>query len=107
MEAPVDVHPSPDTLQAFGLGKLDDILARAVIDHLAGCLACSKAGAAQSGDDFLARLRDAHRPGSTPVPVKLAASSPPPSTSLPPQPAAALVDVPPELAADTHYEVVR
>src|SRR5260370_15484100 len=106
MAATVGVHPSADTLQAFGLGKLDEILAEAVIEHLAGCPSCSKAVAAQSGDDFLARLRDAHRPGSTPVPVKLAGASPAPPTSLPPQPAPALGHVPPELAAPTHYEVL-
>jgi serine/threonine protein kinase len=106
MPSPVGAHPSADTLQAFGLGKLDDRAAQGVIEHLAACPACARLVAAQSGDDFLVRVRDAQRPGTTPVPVQLAGRRTPEPTTLPPRPAV-LLSVPPELAANEQYEVLR
>ena len=37
MESRAVTHPSADTLQAFGLGKLDDASAGAVMNHLEEC----------------------------------------------------------------------
>jgi parallel beta-helix repeat protein len=43
---------------------LDDATAETVLDHLETCADCRKQVEAQSGDAFLNRLREAHRPGS-------------------------------------------
>jgi formylglycine-generating enzyme required for sulfatase activity/Leucine-rich repeat (LRR) protein/predicted Ser/Thr protein kinase len=59
-----DAHPSPGVLHALSLGKLDDATAQTVLDHLETCADCRKQVEAQSGDAFLNRLREAHRPGS-------------------------------------------
>ena len=40
MAAPTAVHPSEQTLQSYGLGKLDDMLSEAVAKHLAECDSC-------------------------------------------------------------------
>jgi pSer/pThr/pTyr-binding forkhead associated (FHA) protein len=68
MQTRPETHPSPDALQAFCLGKLEDILAETVLDHLETCADCRKEVAAQSGDSFLERLRQAHRPSNAPWP---------------------------------------
>src|SRR5205823_5712035 len=107
MNAPVGAHPSADTLRAFSLGNLDEALARSVMEHLGQCPACGKVVAAQSGDDFLARLRAAHGAGTTPAPAQLPAPArPAESTPLPPRTAAA-APAPPELAGHPQYDVVR
>ncbi len=107
MAAPVGAHPSADTLQAFSQGKLEQFAAQTVIEHLASCSDCAKVVAAQSGDEFLARLREAKRPGTTPVPVKLAGQHAAEPTTVLPQSAPKLANTPPELAANEQYEVLR
>ena len=109
MEAYPVTHPSADSLKAFGLGKLDDGSAEQVMSHLESCADCRARVAATSGDDFLDRLRLAHGLSNTPAPVKslaevgrgvegtLAAPATPPP----------IVDVPPELAGNAQYEVLR
>src|SRR5262245_16589420 len=52
-------HPTDQTLRAYGLGKLDDLLAGAVNSHLGGCPDCRRRVAEISSDSFLSRLRDA------------------------------------------------
>ncbi|WP_435020889.1 family 16 glycoside hydrolase [Tundrisphaera sp. TA3] len=59
---PLATHPTDETLHAYGLGKLDDAGARAVDEHLEGCLACRARVADAAPDSFLGRLREA-RPG--------------------------------------------
>jgi WD40 repeat protein/tRNA A-37 threonylcarbamoyl transferase component Bud32 len=109
METRPDTHPSSTVLEAFGLGKLDDALAETVLDHLETCSDCRKEVAAQSGDSFLDRLRQAHRPSNTPAPgaslsdlarrLKAAASAPTgPYLSS---------SVAPELASHPQYEILR
>ncbi len=109
MAGTAGAHPSPDRLHAFGLGKLDDLLAQQVIDHVTACPSCARVVAAQSGDDFLLRLRGAQPPaaGTTPVPVKLGGLPSPQPTSLVPGVALADGDVPPELAASEQYAILR
>ena len=68
MEARRATHPSADALKAFGLGKLDDASAEVVMNHLDLCEGCRQEVAALSGDDFLARLRQARGQSSTPAP---------------------------------------
>src|SRR5258707_899931 len=70
MDARPVTHPSADTLQAFGLGKMDDFSAEVLMDHLEICAACRTEVAALSGDDFLARVRQAHGRNSSLPPNK-------------------------------------
>jgi serine/threonine protein kinase len=103
-------HPSADVLQAFGLGKLDDASAEVVASHLDDCADCRQAVAAQSGDSFIARLRQAHGQHSTCPPGQslsetghsghAARSSPQATPSPNPTPL-------PELANHSQYEIVR
>ncbi len=109
MEVRSVVHPSAESLKAFGLGKLDDLLAEAVMLHLDNCAECAQFLAAQSGDDFLNRLREAagHSPklrAADSVPVaseKIKGTLSAPATPPPPP------DLPPELAHDPNYEILR
>src|SRR4051812_41240648 len=54
------LHPSPDDLDAFGLGVLNDSSAEAVSRHLEECPKCRQAAEAEPGDGLLDRLRAAH-----------------------------------------------
>ena len=96
MAAPAAVHPSDQTLQSYGLGKLDDLLAESVGKHLRECDSCRRRVAKVTSDSFVGRLRDTQaRPEPIP-PVgsslgglsKLGAesrtTSPPPASTLPP-----------------------
>ncbi len=40
MDAPLALHPTDQTLHAYGLGKLDDRSAESVRHHLGGCPDC-------------------------------------------------------------------
>ncbi len=53
------VHPSDQTLSAYGLGKLDDASAETVRKHLEDCDSCQRRVAELSSDEFLGRLRNA------------------------------------------------
>jgi serine/threonine protein kinase len=118
MAAHPGTHPSPDLLQAYGLGKLDETRLQEVESHLDSCPACLREVLAVSDDGFLQRFRAARGPGGTPVPDKplsgvarsLYATDPgrvdqPPLTGLPTtQPPA---DLPPELVNNAQYEILR
>ena len=52
-------HPTAETLEAYGAGKLDDVLAEAVAGHLEDCPECRRRVAEMAPDTFLGRLRDA------------------------------------------------
>src|ERR1700722_14237889 len=102
------VHPTDPTLQAYGLGKLDDVSAESVTSHLESCPDCQRRVAELSSDDFLGRLQNAQVKSD-----KSAADWPPfgvPSTEgahgpvVPPPPADTL---PPELVDHPDYEIVR
>ena len=90
-------HPSDQTLSSYGLGKLDDRLARSVHNHLEHCAECRGRVAGMTSDSFLGRFRDARRTttqtatvapdgvGSISLPPgKAMTSPPPPADSLPP-----------------------
>ena len=53
------VHPSDQTLSAYGLGKLDDARAESVSKHLKECDSCQHRVAELSSDEFLGRLKNA------------------------------------------------
>jgi formylglycine-generating enzyme required for sulfatase activity/serine/threonine protein kinase/FKBP-type peptidyl-prolyl cis-trans isomerase len=57
MGAPAAVHPSDQTLEAYGLGRLDDSAAAAIISHLDTCAECQSKVEEVSSDSFLGRLR--------------------------------------------------
>src|SRR5437764_14905596 len=96
MAAPAAVHPTEQTLQSYGLGKLDELLAEAVGKHLEACDSCRGRVAEVTSDTFVGRLQGAQpRPESIP-PIgssllgmsKLGGDSrtppPPPAGTLPP-----------------------
>ena len=95
MDAPAAVHPSDQTLQSYGLGKLDDLLAEAVNKHLADCPGCRNRVAEVTSDTFVGRLQEAKvRPATAPpigsslvgiskLDSGLESASPPPASTLP------------------------
>jgi anti-sigma factor RsiW len=99
MGATAAVHPTDPTLQAYGLGRLDDASAESVNKHLGSCPDCQRRVAEMSSDSFLGRLRQVQgQPDSTgPVVSSLAglsmldtgASSPAPPASSTPRSSAA------------------
>ncbi len=76
-----------------------------LLSHLDGCPDCCKIVAALSGDDFLHRLRQAHSRSSTPAPAQslsdVAQAAQSPAGSIP------IANLPPELAANQQYEILR
>ena len=102
------VHPSDQTLSAYGLGKLDDASAGTVSKHLEDCDSCQRRVAELSSDEFLGRLQNAQVKSD-----KSAADWPPFGVSstegargpvVPPPPVDTL---PPELVDHPDYEIVR
>ena len=102
------VHPSDQTLSAYGLGKLDDASAESVSKHLEIVLYCQRRVAELSSDEFLGRLQNAQVKSD-----KSAADWPPFGVSstegargpvVPPPPVDTL---PPELVDHPDYEIVR
>ena len=59
MDAHPSPHPTAETLEAYGLGTLDDALAEEVARHLEDCPACRRHVAEAAPDSFLGRLQAA------------------------------------------------
>jgi|GEM_PF-1449173 len=108
MAASAAVHPSDQTLQSYGLGKLNDLLAEAVGKHLGECDACRRRVAEVTSDSFVGRLQNAQARPETAPPVGSSLAglskldgearqpSPPPADTLPPG-----------LAEHPDYQVLR
>jgi serine/threonine protein kinase/WD40 repeat protein len=108
MDANPALHPTDQTLQSYGLGKLDEASAESVHQHLEDCSDCRRRAAEISPDSFLGRLRDAKaRPPSQGPAVSAtdglsmldggaAEPAPPPASTLPPG-----------LADHPDYEILR
>ncbi len=98
-------HPSHDTLQAFGQGKLDDGRAEAVIHHLDSCESCCQVVANQWGDSFLKQLRAAQggKSGTAASRSGVERNSQTFNTPAP----TIIHGLPPELANHEQYEVLR
>jgi len=79
-------HPTEQTLIAYGLGKIADAEADAVVRHLEACTACKGRVAELSADSFLGKLRDANRPGGG-VTKAAPAAAPRPTPGAPVVPA--------------------
>jgi hypothetical protein len=103
MAAQLGTHPSPDDLREFAVGKLDARTAAEIMRHLDSCPDCCRAAAAQSGDDFLDRLRQAHSSSTTPAP----AESPTGAEIAPTPVASPIANLAAELASNPQYEVLR
>jgi len=108
MAAPDSIHPSDQTLRAYGVGKLDGTLAESVNSHLSGCGECRERVAEMSHDTFLGRLRDGHARPESPAPVGAPygamSITEARRSSIGPPPASAL---PPGLAELRDYEILR
>jgi serine/threonine protein kinase/formylglycine-generating enzyme required for sulfatase activity len=114
--AHLGTHLSADALRGFAAGQLDDQTAAAVMNHLDTCPDCCRAAAGLTADDFLDRLRRAHSPGSTPAPGKVSGglvsgewsglSLTTPHSPIP-TPHSPIANLPPELANNPQYEVLR
>jgi len=108
MDAHPAVHPTDEKLNSFGLGKLDDRSAAAIMEHLEQCPDCQKRLAEMSADSFVERIRGVwHGHGSlAPVGSELAGSSMTDTSArslTPPLPPA----LPPALANHPDYEIIR
>ena len=108
MGATAAVHPNDSTLQAYGLGKLDDNSAESVNKHLSSCPECQRRVAEMSSDSFLGRLRDVQvqpdcQPAISSSLAGLSMITDGPNSSE--RPSASTL--PPGLADHPDYEVVR
>ena len=63
------VHPTDQTLQSYGLGKLDDASAESVNKHLDACPACRRRVAELSSDSFVGRSASAKGEADPTAPV--------------------------------------
>jgi len=102
------VHPTDQTLRAYGLGKLEDALAESVSKHLESCPDCQRRVAEVSSDDFLGRLRGAQgapeMPATNRSQVGDSNADRGPAVAIAPPPADTM---PPGLADHPDYEVIR
>jgi serine/threonine protein kinase len=105
MAAQPAIHPSEEALRAFALGKLDDVTASVLMSHLDSCADCCKVVATLSGDDFLAQLRQAQGHSSTPAPAQALPKAAPAAKPL--AGSSPIANLPPELAANQQYEILR
>jgi serine/threonine protein kinase len=94
MTARLDFHASDSDLQDFTRGKLDDSAARALIDHLEECADCRERAARLPDGTLLPP--GGNDPAPAPAPVRTPAPVPHPPG-----------DVPPELARQTGYEILK
>ena len=108
MGATAAVHPADPILQAYGLGKLDDVSSASVSKHLEECDSCQRRVAELSSDDFLGRLQQARvMPDKAASGWSPSAGSSTEGTSgpvVPPPPADTL---PPELVDHPDWEIIR
>jgi serine/threonine protein kinase len=108
MKASQAIHPTDQTLQSYGLGKLDDLLVEVVSKHLDSCSDCQRRVAAISADSFLGKLRDAQGKPITSAPVVSSTGSPSRPAAGPSSPAPPLSEtLPPGLADHPDYEILR
>jgi serine/threonine protein kinase len=91
MNAANAVHPSADTLQAFGLGQLESFSADPVRRHLESCADCRHLLAERVRSPLAAPARETPAPGG--------------SASAPDRPAVS--SIPAELRNHSQYEIVR
>jgi serine/threonine protein kinase/HEAT repeat protein len=101
------IHPTPQELTAFGLGKLPERAAAVVAAHLESCPACRQAVAGVSADSFLNKVRDAKQDKTLLPPNSAQPQNAPSSAGQPVIPVVPCPNVPPELASHTKYLILR
>jgi serine/threonine protein kinase/pimeloyl-ACP methyl ester carboxylesterase len=101
------IHPTPQELAAFGLGKLPQQAAAAIATHLELCSKCRQAVADVTPDSFLDKVRAAGPAGSSFPPSLAEPGNAPKSGERPAVPVAPCPNVPPELARHPKYLVWR
>jgi serine/threonine protein kinase/pimeloyl-ACP methyl ester carboxylesterase len=101
------LHPSPQELTAFALGKLPEHAAAAVAAHLESCPICRQAVAAVPADSFLDKVRAVKQDGSSFPPGSAQPDSAPHRAGKPATPDAPCLDLPPELAHHPRYFILR
>jgi serine/threonine protein kinase len=101
------IHPTPQELTAFGIGKLPEHAAAAVAAHLELCPACRQAVAGVSSDSFLDRVRAAGLAGSSFPPNLVGPGTAPSSAGQPALPNVPCPDIPPELMRHPKYLILR
>jgi len=98
------VHPTPQELTAFGLGKLSEENATTIANHLSTCTDCRGAVAAVAPDSFVRKLRTAQAADSilssdsetvTHAPQHIQQDDPP-----------AILDLPPELVNHPKFRIL-
>ena len=92
------IHPTPQELTAFALGKLTDSATATVAHHLEKCPECRQAIEKVPADSFVGKVRAA-RPSVSSLPSWLAEA--PQDLALPPK------DLPPDLARYAKYRFLR
>jgi serine/threonine protein kinase len=108
MTASASLHPTDQTLSAYGLGKLDVASAESVNKHVESCSDCQRRVAELSSDSFLGRLRGAQGRSDSPAPIMSSTdglsmpAAGPDSPALPPA-----STLPPGLADHPDYEILR
>jgi serine/threonine protein kinase len=108
MGATAAVHPTDPILQAFGLGKLDDVSSTSVSKHLEGCDRCQRRVAELSSDEFLGRLQKAQvKPDKATSGWSPSAASSTEGASRPVAAPPPVDTLPPELVDHPDYEIVR
>jgi serine/threonine protein kinase len=101
------IHPTPQELTAFGLGKLPERAAAVVAAHLESCPACRQAVAGVSADSFLNKVRDAKQDKTLLPPSSGKPTNTPSRAGQPAIPVVPCPDVPPELANHPKYHISR
>jgi serine/threonine protein kinase len=98
-------HPTDQTLHAYGLGKLEDILFDTVNQHLDACPECRRRVAELSSDSFLHRLRDAQGRDDPSSPVGSATEGRSGASSM--AAPASGTGLAPDLARHPDYDIIR
>ncbi len=102
------IHPTDQTLKAYGLGKLDDASASSVTSHLDSCADCQRKVADASSDSFVGRLRKAEdAPASTAAVGSSLVGLSMMDSDADPAERPATSSLPPGLADHPDYEVLR
>jgi serine/threonine protein kinase len=108
MHAANALHPTDQTLHAYGLGKLDHVSAESVSQHVESCSDCQHRVAELSSDSFLGRLRDAQGRPDSPAPIMSATDGLSMLVAGPGAPAPPSAStLPPGLADHPDYEITR
>ncbi len=108
MDAHAVAHPADRTLQAYGLGRLDDASAESVAAHLERCPTCRRRVAELSPDRFIDRLGETMAPSASLAAVISAAEGMSMLDRVAAGPSPLSIGaVPPDLAGHPDYEVIR